>query len=289
VHLLPQALDPLLEQRRAERRRAEAGEGAAREAAAAADRQRVEEAARGLTQPVIAGAGRAWRVQQLLRDGTPDSIRAALRAAITARTAAETAHRAAEAEVASARKTIIEINERIASMTEDDAELDERAVRNWRGGNLGHGPDADMFLNREVETLRLADAQRAERVLAAALGEAHALLLNARETVEVTAAALVTVQIDAFAAALEEAEARTASLRTLLLSGGHATLVAPGLTPIPPQVTARMRRLAMDGPANARAVPDPKLTAAFQRHFGALLVDPEASLAAMDSAGQPTG
>jgi len=273
-------------QRMLEERRLAAAVGRdEREAEAEIDRQRVFAGAHPAPPP---GACRASRVRHLLAGATPDALRADLRAAIAAREAAEAAHREAEEDLSSCRETVAAIEAALECLTEDDDDKDARAVSNFRSGRLGAGVDFNMELDRGAEEARLDDARRAERVLAAAVGEAHAIAMNAKESVEVIAAALVTVQIDAFAEELERAEARAATLRTLLLSGGNAALVAPGVTPIPGQATARMRRLAMEGSANARVVLDQKIVAVFQKHFAALLEDPEASLATMGSAGQPS-
>jgi hypothetical protein len=203
-----------------------------------------------------------------------------LRTAIAQRDVADAAHWNAEAELSACRTTIAEIENTLSDLTEGEDEKTDRAQDNFRAGQLGTGTNFDAELDREVEQLRLDDARRAERVLAAAVGEAHALLLNARERVEGTAAALVVMQIDTFAAALEETEQRAAKLRTLLLSVGSTWLTAPGMVPLPLQATERMRRLAMAPPANATATTDRAITAAFLKHFAELLTDPDASLAA---------
>jgi hypothetical protein len=267
--------------RQLEARRITAREGyPAREAAEAVLRQAAEASQR---QPLVnTGGGASHRVGRLLTTGTVESLRADLRTAIAARDAADVRHGEANAELSACRTTIASIEDKLAVLTEDDEDKAARAFSNWRSGQLGAGHDYDMELDREAESVRLDDARRAADVLSANVGEAHADLLNCKVEAQALAAALVTAQVDVFAAALEEAEQRAATLRTLLLSGGDTWFTAPGMTaPIKPQATDQMRRLAMGQPANALAVADKTVTAAFQRHFVELLTDADAPLAAL--------
>ncbi len=267
---------------RNEKLAAESGEGAARVAAAEAERQVRE------TVDVAAltrrSHNRAQTVLRLATAGTADSLRADLRIASAHRDSAAAAHRDAEAELARARQTVVDTVVELATFHDLDAERDAAAAAAFRAGTLGTADPviAEKVAAQGAATARLDAAQRAEKVVAAALGETHAALLNASERVEVLAAALVVVQADAFAAALEEIEQRAATLRTRLLSAANLWLTAPGMAPYAMPATDRMRRLISNPAANSLAKPDGKTAEAFRKHFAALLADPDASLAAAD-------
>ncbi len=162
-----------------------------------------------------------------------------------------------------------------------DARQDAAAVVALRAGNLGTlDPELSAAVTaRDAATTRLDAAQRAERVLAAAVGETHVALLNAADPVVAVAAALVLKQGDAVAAELDEAEQRAAKLRSRLGSINGLWLAAPGVGAMALPGTDRMRRLMSNQPANTLAQPDGTTAEAFRKHFAALLADPDARLA----------
>ncbi len=274
----------LYERVRNEKLAAESGEGAARVAAAEAERRARESPVIDAATVTRSNYNRAQAVLRLVTTGTVDSLRIELGTAITHRNSAAAAHREAEAELARARQAVVDTVVELATFGDLDAERDAAAAAAFRAGTLGTTDPvvAEKVAAQEAATARLDAAQRAEKVLAAALGETHAALLNASERVEVLAAALVVVQADAFAAALEEVEQRAAHLRTRLLSAANLWLTAPGMAPYAMPATDRMRRLMSNQPANVLAQPDGKVGEGFRTHFRELLADPDASLAAAD-------
>ncbi len=277
----PQSDALIYETLRNEKLAAESGEGAARVAAAEAE-QRAREA------PIIDAAtltrrnhNRAADILRRVAAGTMDSLRADLRTAIVDQDMATAAHREAEAELTKARRAAVAARTELDGYTDLDARQDAAAVISLRTGTLGTlDPELSAALAaRDAATTRLDAAQRAERVLAAALGEAHAALLNASDAVATVAAALVLKQGDASAAELEEVEQRAAKLRSRLQSLNGLWLAAPGAGVLPLPGTDRMRRLLTNPPANTLAQPDGSTAEAFRKHFAALLTDSDARLA----------
>jgi len=260
---------------------AERRKDAERAASEALANRRAAEAVAEQQAATARNAQRAVTLRQLLADSEPDSLRAGLRGAIARREDARAALGDAEAEVARAREEVAAAQSAMDGYADLDAERDTRAVAAFRAGRLGE-IDPELFAAlaaRDAATARLDAAQRAERVLAAVVGEAHAASLNADEAAVLAAAAMVAAEADRHAAALDEAEQRAAALRTVLMSADALWLTAPGVgAPIAMPLTDRQRRLLSNPPANTLARRDPAVEEVFKRHFATLLADPEASL-----------
>jgi hypothetical protein len=252
----------MFERLRQEKVAAESGAGAAREATEAERQDRATPVSdvMALTRAV---ANRAAAVLRLVAAGTTDSLRNDLRLAIGHRDSAAAVHREAEAELARARQAVMDAVVELDGYASLDAERDAAAAAAFKAGTLGTTDPviAEKVAAHDAATACLDAAQRAEKVLAAAL---------------------VVAQADAFAAALEDVEQRAATLRTRLLSAAALWLVSPGTTAYAMPATERMRRLITNKPANALAQADGKVTEGFRTHFRELLTDPDASLAAAD-------
>ncbi|MGA3404010.1 MAG: hypothetical protein ABSC95_32785 [Acetobacteraceae bacterium] len=277
----PQSDALIFETLRHERLAAESGEGAARVAAADAERRARETPVIDVATLTRRNHNRAADVLRRVANGTMDSLRADLRTAIAGRDAAATAHRDAEAELTKARQAGVDARTELDGYADLDARQDAAAVTSLRLGNLGTlDPDLSAALAaRDAATARLDAAQRAERVLAAAVGETHAALLNASDTVATVAAALVLKQGDAVAAELEEVEQRAARLRSRLQSLNGLWLAAPGAGVLALPGTDRMRRLLTNPPANSLAQADGSTAEALRKHFAGLLTDADTILA----------
>jgi hypothetical protein len=247
---------------------------------AAAEKRMIEQVA-DVKAAAERNAARLPVLRQLIASGTPESLRDDLRAAIKAKDTAHVAHEAADAEIARARAAMAEARASLERFGDLDAQRDAHAVAALRAGTLGaDDPELTAALAmRDAAKARLADAERAERVLSVAAGDAQAAARLAAEAVETAAAALVVAETDALAGALEEVEARAATLRTLLVSVESLWFSAPGMwAPIQAPLTDRQRRLLTNPPANVVVVKNPGVTAAFRDYFGRLLADSEAGL-----------
>lgn len=120
------------------------------------------------------------------------------------------------------------------------------------------------------------DSSNTNRPVSTKPGQLH----NCKEQAELLAGALLAAQLDTFATALQEAEARAATLRSLLLATNGLWLGAPNAARLQLPATARLLALLQEPPANARAVADQAMAGVFREHYAALLSDPDASLAA---------
>jgi hypothetical protein len=232
---------------------------------------RAEEAVAEQAAVTARNAQRAVALRQLLANSKPDSLGAGLRVAIARRENARDTLGDARAEAERAREEVAAAQSVVDGYAGLDAERDTRAVAAFRAGSLGED-DPDLLATlaaRDAATARLDAAQRAERVLSAAVGEAHAASLNADEAAVLAATAVVASEADRYAAALEEAEQRAAVLRTVLMSADGLWLTAPGVgAPIALPLTDRQRRLLSNPPANTLARRDPAIVEAFKGHFG---------------------